>query len=231
MRGRFLTAAIVTMMCAAWIGVWQAARFTTSILVELDRVDGLTNLEPRAQATLVFDRAGRPAFTFFVEQRIDVPLENVSRQMIDAILAVEDRRYYSHHGIDPIRVAGAAWRNLRAGRIVQGGSTITQQLARASQLTPERTYSRKIREVLLAVRLEERYSKSEILEEVLEHGCTSARGTTASRPPRAGTSARPRRRLAFRKPPCSPLSCDRHRMMLRAWRPSGRSRAGTSCSA
>src|SRR4029453_17249234 len=71
------------------------------------------------------------------------------------------------YGIDPVRIAGAAWRNLRAGRIVEGGSTITQQLARAAQLSPVRTYERKIREILVAARLEERYTKSQILEEYL----------------------------------------------------------------
>src|SRR5580765_3425005 len=86
--------------------------------------------------------------------------------MIDALLTVEDRRFYSHHGMDPIRIAGAAWRNFRAGRILEGGSTITQQLARAS-LSSERTYDRKIREILLAAQLEQRYTKAEILEQYL----------------------------------------------------------------
>lgn len=155
------------MATAVWIAAWHAASFTVSIVAELDRAGTLTHIAPRAQATLVFDRAGRPAFSFFVEQRIDVPLSRVSTQMVGAILAVEDRRFFSHYGIDPIRVAGAAWKNLRAGRIVEGGSTITQQLARAAQLTPERTYHRKIREALLAGRLEERYTKPQILEEYL----------------------------------------------------------------
>ncbi len=87
--------------------------------------------------------------------------------MIDAIVAIEDRRFYSHHGIDPVRIAAAGWRNFRAGRILEGGSTITQQLARASQLTPARTYERKLREIMLAAQLEERYTKSQILEEYL----------------------------------------------------------------
>ena len=167
MKRHLLTAAIVIVAAAAWVAAGYAASMTVSIVSELDRSSTLTNLAPRAQATLVFDRAGRPAFSFFVEQRIDVPLSRVSPTMIDAILAVEDRRFFSHYGIDPIRIAGAAWRNLRAGRIVEGGSTITQQLARAAQLSPERTYNRKIREILLAGRLEERYTKTQILEEYL----------------------------------------------------------------
>ena len=87
--------------------------------------------------------------------------------MVQAIVAVEDRRFYSHKGLDPIRIAGAALRNLRAGRIREGGSTITQQLARAGRLTPERTFERKLREAMLAFRLEQRYSKPRILQEYL----------------------------------------------------------------
>ena len=167
MRRRILATAVVVMAAAGWMAAWHAAVFTVSIVTELDRSDTLTNIAPRAQSTIVFDRHNRPAFSFFVEQRIDVPLSSVSKHMIDAVLAVEDRRFFSHHGIDPIRIAGAAWKNLRAGRIVEGGSTITQQLARAAQLSPVRTYNRKIREILLAGRLEERYSKAQILEEYL----------------------------------------------------------------
>jgi 1A family penicillin-binding protein len=167
MRRWVLLSAISVVAAALWAGAWRAAAFTFSISRELERAGGLTTIAPRPQATVVFDRHGRPAFTFFVEQRIDVPLGRVSRYMIDALLAVEDRRFFQHHGIDAVRIVGAAWKNLRAGRIVEGGSTITQQLARATQLSPVRTYDRKIREVLLAARLEERYSKEHILEEYL----------------------------------------------------------------
>jgi penicillin-binding protein 1A len=115
----------------------------------------------------VFDRTGKPAFSFFSEQRTDVTLDRVSRHMISAILAVEDRRFYSHNGIDPVRIAAAAWRNLRAGAIKEGGSTITQQLARATQLSPVRTYGRKLREIMIAAQLEQRFTKDQILEEYL----------------------------------------------------------------
>jgi penicillin-binding protein 1A len=150
-----------------WIAAWRAILFTTSIAGELDRASALSSIAPRPQATIVFDRHGKPAFSYFVEQRISVPLDRVSPHMVDAIIAVEDRRFYRHFGIDPVRVVGAALRNLRAGRIVEGASTITQQLARAAQLSPVRTYERKIREILVAARLEERYTKQQILEEYL----------------------------------------------------------------
>ena len=167
MRRWVFVSAVLVMFAVLAAAAWQAFLFTASINAELDRAGQLTNIAPRPQATIVFDRHGKPAFTFFVEQRIEVPLDRVSRHMIDAILAVEDRRFYDHFGVDPIRIAGAAWRNYRAGRIVEGGSTITQQLARAAQLSPARTYDRKIREVLIASLLEERYSKAQILEEYL----------------------------------------------------------------
>ena len=63
------------------------------------------------RARVVFDRQNRQVFSFFVEQRVDVPLDRVSPHMIDALLAVEDRRFYSHHGLDPARIVKAAWRN------------------------------------------------------------------------------------------------------------------------
>ena len=87
----------------------------------------------------------------------------------NALVAVEDRRFYSHYGLDPIRIVGAALNNVRAGRVIEGGSTITQQLARAVRLSPARTFERKVREAMLALRLEERYSKAQILQEYSEH--------------------------------------------------------------
>ena len=167
MRRWGLTAAVVALATIGWIAAWRAVVFTASIAGELDRASALSSIAPRPQATIVFDRHGRPAFSYFVEQRISVPLDRVSPHMVHAIIAVEDRRFYRHFGIDPVRIFGAAFRNLRAGRIVQGGSTITQQLARAAQLSPVRTYERKIREILVAARLEERYTKRQILEEYL----------------------------------------------------------------
>src|SRR5688500_15667790 len=146
-----------TLLAAAvfFVGAWRMAAFTWSATAELERAVGLAELGPRPQATIVFDRQGRPAFSFFVEQRIDVPLERIAPVMIEALLAIEDRRFYSHHGLDPVRVAAAAWSNARAGRIVQGGSTLTQQLARAGQLSPRRTFERKLREAMIASRLEQ----------------------------------------------------------------------------
>src|SRR5262245_4100756 len=128
--------------------------------------DGIT-LQSAPQASIVFDLNGRPIFTFFRERRTDVPLDRVSPHMVDAVLAIEDRRFYQHHGVDFIRVMGAAWADLRARRIVQGGSSITQQLVRLDSLTRQRTAERKIREMVMAISIERRFTKAQLLEAYL----------------------------------------------------------------
>ena len=167
MRRAILIGVVTAMTAGLWYTVYRATIFTLSIAAELDHAVSLATLRPRAQSTVVYDRYGDPAFWFFTEQRTDVSLNRISRHMMAAIVSVEDRRFYSHHGLDPIRIVGAAWRNVREGRIVEGGSTITQQLARATQLTRARTFERKIKEALIALRLEEKYTKPRILEEYL----------------------------------------------------------------
>jgi 1A family penicillin-binding protein len=108
------------------------------------------------------------------EQRRDVRLEQISTYVKDAVIAVEDHRYYSHPGIDPIGLTRAAWFNLRSGEGVQGGSTITQQLARTLYLSNVRTYGRKVQEASLAVMLEVFLSKREILQLYLNRVYLSA---------------------------------------------------------
>jgi len=92
-----------------------------------------------------------------------VTLDDVPPQLVQAIIATEDRRFYKHFGMDPVGLVRALIENVRAGRVVQGGSTITQQLAKNLFLTPERTFRRKVQEMLLAIWLERTYSKEQIL--------------------------------------------------------------------
>lgn len=94
---------------------------------------------------------------------VPVQVSNVPDALPKAIMATEDRRFYDHFGLDVIGLARAAWRNAWAGRIVQGGSTLTQQVAKNLFLTPERSIKRKIQEVMLALWLEYRFSKDQIL--------------------------------------------------------------------
>jgi penicillin-binding protein 1B len=113
------------------------------------------------------------------EQRELVQLDQLPQHLIDAVLAVEDQRFESHPGIDLRRIVGAMLANLRAGSIQQGGSTLTQQLVKNFFLTPERTYRRKIQEALMALLVEARYDKDEILESYLNEIYLGQRGATA----------------------------------------------------
>lgn len=97
------------------------------------------------------------------EEREIVPLEEVPSHLVDAVVAVEDKRFFGHLGISPRGMVRALWANLRAGRMREGGSTITQQLVKNLFLTHKRTLSRKINEALMAIMVELRYSKRTIL--------------------------------------------------------------------
>ncbi len=116
------------------------------------------------QSTTIFDASDRPAFTIFKEQRIEVPLEKMSQNFLKAVISVEDQRFFDHSGIDAFRIGGALLKNLQSGRRSEGGSTITQQLARLMFLNRGKTYRRKLKEMIVAAYLENLYSKQEILE-------------------------------------------------------------------
>jgi penicillin-binding protein 1A len=101
---------------------------------------------------------------FYIQNRILLPLEKIPLELQRAFLAIEDRRFYKHFGIDFVRLAAVAWKDLRHWNRREGASTITQQLSRDLFLTKEQTFPRKIKEALLALRIEQTYSKDEILE-------------------------------------------------------------------
>lgn len=100
---------------------------------------------------------------FFVENRTPVDISEVPENLISALIATEDARFLSHHGLDFRGITRAFYRNIRAGKVVEGGSTLTQQLAKILFLTPERSYSRKLKEMVLALKIEQQYTKREIL--------------------------------------------------------------------
>jgi penicillin-binding protein 1A len=141
-------------------GVW----FLSGLREGLPDLDALRRIGEMDQATAVFDDSDQLAFTIFKEQRIEVPLSAISPNLTRALIAIEDQRFNEHRGFDLVRIASAAAVNVRHGRKAQGGSTITQQLARQSFLTPNKSYRRKLQELILAARIERMYSKPEILE-------------------------------------------------------------------
>ena len=129
-------------------------------------VERLRDYHP-PQASLVFDREGKLLARLAPEERIVVPLASMSPKLVGAILAVEDRRFYEHHGIDWRRVLGALWRDVRTLSIREGSSTVTMQLARnvfPDSLTRARTLRRKIAEMIVARRIERAFGKQQILE-------------------------------------------------------------------
>lgn len=130
---------------------------------EATRAAARLTLTPAVRSTSVLDARGRPAFSFFKEQRFQVSLHDVSPLVVEAVLAAEDRRFYHHRGLEARRVAAAAWANLRAWRLAQGGSSITQQLVRLLCLERKRTFRRKAREAFLSLAVERRFTKDEIL--------------------------------------------------------------------
>ena len=152
MRWTFL--ALLAVFCA---GIW-------SIVATLPGRDELRSLGDMSQATTLYDIHDKPVFTIFKEYRIEVGLSHMSPHLRRAIVAIEDQRFADHKGVDLTRIVGSAVVNLRAGRRAQGASTITQQLARQMFLGREKTLWRKIREAMLAIRIERMYSKDEILE-------------------------------------------------------------------
>jgi penicillin-binding protein 1A len=126
----------------------------TSRLAVAERRPNITILADDGSVIASFgDLFGRP-----------LTLGEMSPFLPKAVIATEDRRFYSHFGIDPIGILRAAVADLRAGHVVEGGSTITQQLAKILFLTPQRSVARKIREILLALGLEHRFTKNQILE-------------------------------------------------------------------
>ena len=117
--------------------------------------------------TVFLDAAGHAWFRLD-DQRRDVPFDQISTYLKDAVIAVEDHRFYLHPGIDPIALTRALFNNVRSDTGMQGGSTITQQLARTLFLSNTRTYGRKVKEATLAVMLEALLTKREILAAVHE---------------------------------------------------------------
>ena len=117
--------------------------------------------------TQIYDRNGKVIDVIYRESRVPVKFENVPQVVKNAFLSIEDRRFYSHYGIDPIGLVRAVFINLTSGRAKQGASSFTQQLSRNAFLSHERKLSRKIKEAIITIEIEKRYTKDEIFEKYL----------------------------------------------------------------
>ncbi len=130
--------------------------------VDLPSIAALREYRPPT-VTTVYSDDGRKIAEFFRQRRIVIPLEEIPETLIQAFIAAEDSRFYEHPGIDLKSIVRAFLKNLEAGTVVQGGSTITQQVTKSFLLTPERNYRRKAREAILAYRIDKAFSKDRIL--------------------------------------------------------------------
>jgi penicillin-binding protein 1A len=157
---------VLTVPCLAIaVGCWLYVYFSR----QLPAVPDLSTYAQTAPSqSTIYAQDGTLLAELATERREIVPLARIPQPLIDAFLATEDRRFFSHGGMDVRGTLRALWANLHAGQVMQGGSTITQQVAKA-YLSSERTLTRKIREAIFARRLEARYSKREILALYLNH--------------------------------------------------------------
>ena len=156
-----ITAVVVLLLVIVALGVTAGAIFALS-----RNLPSLAELEKRPNAvnTTIYDRHGQLiAELHGAENRVLVPSNKIPEVMKQATVAVEDARFYSHHGVDFRSLLRAAVENFRAGGVVQGGSTITEQYVKNAYVGNERTYTRKVREAVLAWQLEDQWSKDRIL--------------------------------------------------------------------
>ncbi len=148
-----------------WDGERQARKI--SIFWQNGYISNITSPEGRLDAVRVEPRLFGSVSPLNHEDRTLITLEDTPQELIDALLVMEDRKFYRHWGVDPLGIARAMVSNIKAGRTVQGGSTLTQQLIKNYFLTSERTIRRKLTEMIMALLLEFHYSKEEILQAYL----------------------------------------------------------------
>jgi penicillin-binding protein 1A len=160
MTGRTIIAYLALLLATVLIGGFVG--FILYSAWDLPEVQTLESYKPSITSR-VYSDSNQLLAEFFVENRTPVVLSDVPEALIRALVATEDTRFYSHRGLDYRGIARALYRNVRSGKILEGGSTLTQQLAKVLFLTPERSYLRKIKEMALALKIEQRYTKQEVL--------------------------------------------------------------------
>lgn len=174
MRQLLIAAAAFAGGCAIGVAA-LAAGYVSYYRGQMPDVGQLKNYNPSLMTT-IYDRKGNKAAEFYTERRILLKYEDIPDLMKQATIAIEDDKFFQHGGIDLMGIFRAAAVNLKAGEVVQGGSTITQQVAKVMFLSRERTFARKLKEFIIAFELERHLTKEEILDVYLNqiyygHGC------------------------------------------------------------
>ncbi|HYW69810.1 MAG TPA: transglycosylase domain-containing protein, partial [Pyrinomonadaceae bacterium] len=165
---RFWLPAVLLLALAAGGLTGIIAAYQLNYSPAASEVAALATYRPSIVTRIYADDGKTVIGEFALEKRIPLKYDEIPPVMKNAILAVEDARFYDHVGIDPIRIVGAVWKNLTSNR-VEGGSTLTQQLAKNLFLTREQTYTRKVNEWVLALQIERYYTKNQIMELYANH--------------------------------------------------------------
>jgi len=150
--------AVVVVLLAVYISILASDLNSQAATFDLSK------LEQMESASVILDRNGKIFGQIYVENRETVPYDQFPRDLVNAVVAVEDAKFYQHGGYDFLGIIRAALKNLTAGHVRQGGSTITQQLARNSFALKQKTFRRKLLEIFLARRIEEHFGKQKIME-------------------------------------------------------------------
>src|SRR5881275_2798035 len=157
MVGRLLIGLLV--LVSALVGATGGLLLIYS--TDLPQVERLENYRP-ISSTELYDIHGNTIGSFALQRRVVASYEDFPPVLRDALISIEDKEFYRHWGINVWRIAGAAYRDIQSGGKVQGGSTLTMQLARNLFLSPDRSFHRKIEEALLAIQIERRFTKPQI---------------------------------------------------------------------
>ena len=159
----FLKTLFIISVIVVGLGGGAVAGTVWYLLRDLPPITGLHEYQP-SLVTRVYSADKQIIGQFFVERRILVPLAKIPHTLVNAVIATEDSRFFEHRGVDFVGIGRAMLTNILSGRIRQGASTITQQLARSLFLSPKRDFERKVREALLALKIEQLIGKEQILE-------------------------------------------------------------------
>lgn len=160
--GKILKWLVIILFILSALGAAGGLGLYLYLSEDLPKISSLSDYRPPI-ITTVYSDDGRKIAEFYKERRIVVPLAHIPKTLTEAFIAAEDSRFFTHKGIDFLSILRAFFKNVEAGAIVQGGSTITQQVTKSFFLTPERSYRRKIKEAILAYRIDKTFSKEEIL--------------------------------------------------------------------
>ena len=161
-RYTFLSLVALSVVAGMMFGATVA--YQASMTEQAQEVAGLANYRPNLVTRVIADDGKTVVGEFSLERRIPVTYNQIPETMKNAIFAIEDDRFFQHIGVDPIRIVTAALKNVVKSRKAEGASTLTQQLARSLYLSPEKTYTRKIKEILFALQIERYYTKEQIME-------------------------------------------------------------------